>query len=277
MNIAACNRIASEFECPVCLLIPREIPISACPVGHIVCKSCREKVTSCPSCRRKMSEDGTNTLANKLIEIIPHPCKFGCRIKKPLKSIVKHEARCSYGKIKCPYIGCQEKVRMEEYHDHAINSSSCNIFPDNKSGQMKFGLPLLTSHSRPSRNADWKMRAFEEHGKRFYLHMHYSCEVHAFVFYVTIAEHSSEAKKYLSQLTWKNPDDEQESLIITRNVLSMDSAPSDTESLLDSKKVMPVSWNAAHGFIKWIDETKDSEVNFRADFETLIKIIFRKN
>ena len=86
--------ISEELQCPVCLLIPREGPIPACPAGHIVCKECRENVATCPTCRRPMSGDGTNTLANKMIERVPHPCKYGCQVKNYLKEIKEHEEIC---------------------------------------------------------------------------------------------------------------------------------------------------------------------------------------
>ena len=30
-----------ELECPVCFEMPHQLPIPACPKGHIVCKTCR--------------------------------------------------------------------------------------------------------------------------------------------------------------------------------------------------------------------------------------------
>ena len=42
--------LASYFECPVCFdyALP---PIMQCQSGHIVCQSCRQKLTMCPTCR----------------------------------------------------------------------------------------------------------------------------------------------------------------------------------------------------------------------------------
>ena len=134
--MAANDSIADEFECPVCLLIPREVPIPACSVGHIVCKSCRVNMISCPTCRRRLSEDGTNTIVNKLIEKIQHPCKykqFGCQVKNTLEEIRKHEDKCLERTIKCPHLSCKSEVHIRKYHDHAINSPSCNMFPHSQS------------------------------------------------------------------------------------------------------------------------------------------------
>ena len=43
--------LEESLQCPVCLLIPRALPVPACPAGHIICQACREKVTLCPTCR----------------------------------------------------------------------------------------------------------------------------------------------------------------------------------------------------------------------------------
>lgn len=42
--------LASLFECPVCFdyVLP---PILQCQSGHLVCSSCRPKLTCCPTCR----------------------------------------------------------------------------------------------------------------------------------------------------------------------------------------------------------------------------------
>ena len=33
--------LESVVECPVCLVIPRSLPIPCCPAGHIMCRPCR--------------------------------------------------------------------------------------------------------------------------------------------------------------------------------------------------------------------------------------------
>lgn len=40
----------SELECPICFELARP-PIFQCPEGHILCGSCRPRVTRCPVCR----------------------------------------------------------------------------------------------------------------------------------------------------------------------------------------------------------------------------------
>ncbi|THD23858.1 E3 ubiquitin-protein ligase [Fasciola hepatica] len=47
--------LASLFECPVCMdyALP---PILQCQSGHIVCASCRSKLSSCPTCRGNLGK-----------------------------------------------------------------------------------------------------------------------------------------------------------------------------------------------------------------------------
>ena len=97
MSAAGIERFLGELQCPVCLLIPREGPVGACSVGHIVCKGCQVNVESCPTCRRQLLRDGTNTIVNNMIEVIPHSCKyskFGCKIKKRVIELKEHESKC---------------------------------------------------------------------------------------------------------------------------------------------------------------------------------------
>ena len=249
--------VSDEFQCPVCLLIPREVPIPACPVGHITCKDCRVNVTTCPTCRRQLLKHGTNTIANRMIERIPHPCKYGCPVKNYLKEIVEHEARCLERTIKCPHISCNEMVQVKEYQKHAkAMENSCSYFSEYLSRNMISTFTARESlQDVISKSWNWPMRAFEDQGKIFYFHTHFfSCE-QTFAFYVTMAEHSSEAKKYLAKMTLKNLNDERKSLSMAQNVISMDSAPCDDKSVLASKSVMFVHWRTMSEFMKWRNET----------------------
>ena len=42
-----------DLECPICLEIPTEVPIYQCDKGHIHCKNCHPRLTSCSVCRSK--------------------------------------------------------------------------------------------------------------------------------------------------------------------------------------------------------------------------------
>ena len=41
LTATADGDLESVVECPVCLVIPRSLPIPCCPAGHIMCRPCR--------------------------------------------------------------------------------------------------------------------------------------------------------------------------------------------------------------------------------------------
>ena len=62
------------LECPVCLEIIDSTPIHQCRNGHVVCKDCRPKLRTCPTCRnapisqrnRKMEEIVESVMQNEI-------------------------------------------------------------------------------------------------------------------------------------------------------------------------------------------------------------------
>jgi len=280
--MAANDSFSDDLQCPVCLLVPREIPIPACPVGHLVCQSCRANVHTCPTCRRPMHKNGTNTLANKMIEKVPHPCKYSeCQVKNYLKEIVKHEARCPERTIKCPFLSCNEQVKVTEYETHARTSKTCNRRSGVLSNTSNTFFEIENGKTIQSYlstiwigNWSWSMMAFEDRGKMFYFHQHFFSTEQTFAFYVTMAEHSSEAKKYLAKMTLKNQNDDRKFLIIIQDVISMDSAPSNKDAVLASKSVMLVHCNTMFGFMKISKETNENKETFKSYIDTTIDILF---
>ena len=88
--------VESLLECPVCLTLPRDLPIPSCSSGHIVCQTCRPKVLNCPTCRQKMPKKNKNTVAGSIIEQMEHKCRHdGCNVKLKLQKIKIHERHCS--------------------------------------------------------------------------------------------------------------------------------------------------------------------------------------
>ena len=271
------DSLSDELECPVCLAIPREVPVSACPVGHIVCKTCRVNVTTCPTCRRLMLQDGTNTLANKMIERIPHPCKYGCQVKNYLKEIVKHEARCPERTVKCPYIGCNDQVQISKLHTHVMNKDSkCSFLAGNyEITSLQYCWEIETGSGETlerqlSKTWDWKMNAIQHNGKIFCFHQHFLSDEKTFAFYVT-----SEADNHLAKVTVINQNDVRKSLTITQDVISIDSAPNDNHSILASEKVMFVHWKTMSRFMKWNKETSEGKQILRSYINVHVDILVK--
>ena len=106
-----------ELECPVCFEIPRELPIPACPKGHIVCKTCRKNVETCPTCRADFRPGGVNIPVGAMIQKIPHKCKFsryGCDVQMKLEDLVQHEKRCPERLVRCPDDACGKEVQIKK-------------------------------------------------------------------------------------------------------------------------------------------------------------------
>jgi len=117
------------------------------------------------------------------------------------------------------------------------------------------------------------MMAFEDRGKMFYLHQHYFSAEQTFAFYVTMAEHSSEAKKYLTKMTLRNLKDDRKSLTMIQDVISMDSAPSNMDAVLASESVMIIQSKTMAGFMKLSKETEKGKETFRSNIDATVDII----
>lgn len=100
------------FKCLVCLecTIP---PIMQCIGGHIICKTCHNKLTRCPFCRVYLGRSsrfhfiifcsgkgGVRNLAlEKLAAKLTFPCKhsiYGCAEFLSISSKSNHEETCDY-------------------------------------------------------------------------------------------------------------------------------------------------------------------------------------
>ena len=114
--------IEAALQCPVCFVIPRDLPISSCPSGHIICQSCRPRVRSCPTCRQSLPADSTNSVVASLIEQVNHECQFrdqGCEARMLLRDLELHESKCPERTIVCPYDDCDQIVQFKDFSIHA--------------------------------------------------------------------------------------------------------------------------------------------------------------
>ena len=114
------------IQCPVCLTIPRDVPIPQCEGGHIVCKPCSVNMTKCPTCSKDLNKKITSSLAASLVELVPHQCKFskfGCEVKDLLSPLANHEKVCNVRSIKCPRNICSF-VPVKDYDSH-VNENKC--------------------------------------------------------------------------------------------------------------------------------------------------------
>lgn len=103
----ACD-IKSLFECPICFdyAVP---PIYQCQNGHLVCQTCSNKITHCPTCRVPISEPSIRNLQlDRLANTFQFPCKYnfnGCQWKSYWFKKRDHEDNCDYISYSCPCPG----------------------------------------------------------------------------------------------------------------------------------------------------------------------------
>ena len=139
-DVVAVSKLSSMLECPICFNVPRDLPVPACPAGHIICKSCRGSVTDCPTCRRRLDVDGTSSLVASMIELVPHKCKFsefGCNVQDYLVQLKAHEGKCDERTVVCPSTDCKFTVQLKEFEEHAKSSYCWKILILSVSGHIR--------------------------------------------------------------------------------------------------------------------------------------------
>ena len=113
--------------------------------------------------------------------------------------------------------------------------------------------------SYPLEDGSWFIKPYEDHGKIFYVHHCYVASERIFAFYVTMAENSDKAEKYLAKITLTNKNDERKYLTNVQEVMSMDSAPRDNNEVLEGKSVVLVSWRTMSKFLKWTNKEEGKQ------------------
>ncbi|EDX10788.1 GD14671 [Drosophila simulans] len=102
--------LTSLFECPVCFdyVLP---PILQCSSGHLVCVSCRSKLTCCPTCRGPLANI-RNLAMEKVASNVKFPCKhsgYGCTASLVYTEKTEHEETCECRPYLCPCPGASCK------------------------------------------------------------------------------------------------------------------------------------------------------------------------
>ncbi|CAF0860290.1 unnamed protein product [Rotaria sordida] len=113
--------LVNLFECPVCFdyALP---PILQCQSGHIVCSQCRQKLSSCPTCRGPLGNI-RNLGMEKVADTIVFPCKYqtnGCLLNLMHKHKLEHEDSCDFRPYMCPCPGasCKWQGSLENVMQH---------------------------------------------------------------------------------------------------------------------------------------------------------------
>ena len=114
------QQLKDILECNVCFNVPETAPIYQCINGHLLCKDCNKKLTSCPCCRELLS-NVRSLVAEKLLDVIPTGCKFkkyGCDVSLPRADLPTHSKVCQYREITCPRKSCNQLVCLTQLAEH---------------------------------------------------------------------------------------------------------------------------------------------------------------
>uniref|UniRef100_UPI00398E8D3A E3 ubiquitin-protein ligase siah2-like n=1 Tax=Pristiophorus japonicus TaxID=55135 RepID=UPI00398E8D3A len=122
---AAAQELTSLFECPVCFdyVLP---PILQCHAGHLVCNTCRQKLTCCPTCRGSLTPSIRNLAMEKVASAVLFPCKYastGCLLTLHHTEKPDHEDACEYRPYSCPCPGasCKWQGSLEQVMSHLVH------------------------------------------------------------------------------------------------------------------------------------------------------------
>ncbi|XP_051874033.1 E3 ubiquitin-protein ligase Siah2-like [Pristis pectinata] len=122
---AAAQELTSLFECPVCFdyVLP---PILQCQAGHLVCNTCRQKLTCCPTCRGSLTPSIRNLAMEKVASAVLFPCKYastGCLLTLHHTEKPDHEDACEYRPYSCPCPGasCKWQGSLEQVMSHLVH------------------------------------------------------------------------------------------------------------------------------------------------------------
>lgn len=203
------SELQSTLECPVCLETIRTAPVKCCDNGHIICNACHSRVDNCPTCRGPMG-NGVSDVANKLIDLLPHPCanqQRGCQVEGLLAELTRHETECEYRGIRCPLWSCicKQKLSMSQLYDHLEEEHGREAKTPKK-------LPLKLRYRNFDNGLEMKMVPhaffwFMFDGRQFFVQTIASPDKTLLYNFVQIEGNKTDCNKYSVKITLK-PGDE---------------------------------------------------------------------
>lgn len=273
----------SSLECPVCLLIPREVPIPSCCAGHIICKSCRKKVTSCPTCRVPYNSKNsmTNSLASSLIATVLHKCKYSqynCNVKLKLNDIVNHERKCPERTVKCPDPECQEVVQMRSYDEHPCTYNMSNRFSyPVSSGYLQWDGVSRRDHDEmnPSEDQGFRIARTNFLGKYFYCYPNFRKDEKTFSFTLFTADNPEVASKFKSRISIFNEDSSRR-LTYEGEVLAIEEIPSPWGNFTElNRRCLCIPYETIRQFF-WIKDVGEKDKVWKVSLYMEVQVFKKK-
>ena len=95
--MASSQDLEESLECPICFQIPQSAPIYQCENGHMICNSCHQRLTICPSCRKPLGKIRC-MFAEQILQKISFSCPFapGCKVRSVASVRDQHAAECQF-------------------------------------------------------------------------------------------------------------------------------------------------------------------------------------
>ncbi|XP_055619835.1 uncharacterized protein LOC129764608 [Toxorhynchites rutilus septentrionalis] len=127
------DSIVSELKCPGCAQ-PLYGPIVLCQTGHSICAQCPKRLSTCPLCRKKLTEMRNYTL-EAIAAKVHFPCMHssrGCTVRLPPQLIMWHKERCGFKQVEC-FMGkvwenCAWVGSDKDWMDHCITGHQDKVY-----------------------------------------------------------------------------------------------------------------------------------------------------
>lgn len=130
------EQLLEVTKCPVCFNILQPTVVQ-CESGHGICKDCILQLSECPICTKGFMPF-KNRLLEEILELLPHECKYGCKVFVKVGS--EHEKWCGFKSTTCklcPWVGFGKDLFLHVDSDHkgtpllTENNERC-IYPKSK-------------------------------------------------------------------------------------------------------------------------------------------------
>jgi len=171
----ALSEVIGALNCPVCLELPRQLPVPVCQNGHTVCLTCsRNGLAHCPVCRDPEPR-GVSLLAGRLIQIVPHRCPHqACDKVMTMGEVEEHQAACRHRNIRCVASSqCHAIITPATLKEHLLGRCQytmvVNPWMDDARRKtcLKFTLRLQAACLSNQGRRQFSLRAFQWEGRCF--------------------------------------------------------------------------------------------------------------
>merc|ERR1719234_2261232 len=171
----AMAEVVGALNCPVCLELPRQLPVPVCQNGHTVCQTCSSNgLAHCPVCRDPEPR-GVSLLAGTLIQIVPHSCPHqACDKVMRMGEVEEHQAECQHRNIRCVASSqCNATVTPATLKEHLLGRCQYTMVVNplvdhaRRKTSLKFTLRLQAACLNNQGRRQFSLRAFQWEGRCF--------------------------------------------------------------------------------------------------------------